>query len=305
VSPRRAGFLLLLTVGVFGGSRRDRPDPRPPTWSGGYRVLAADFHVHAFLGDGYLWSWDLVLEARRRGLDALAVTNHNQLLAARLARAFATRIDGPVVLLGEEITAPGFHLIGAGLQGTVDWRGTAAEAITEVHRQGGVAIAAHPFPGYASAYSAEALRTLDGTEAIPAGGCVSPWRAGAMRAFYGRAKAMNPRLAAIGSSDYHGFGGPGMGRTYVFAREKSEAAVLEAVRAGRTVVVDAQGNAEGDPEMVRLGGWPAPRSTHRSLPDRLEAGCAWLGLFGLLFLGPHSGPKGAARTTVNNGFSMT
>lgn len=58
-------------------------------------------------------------------------------------------------------------------------------------------------------------------------------------------------VAAIGSSDYHGTGPLGLGRTYVFARESSEPAILEALQAGRTVVFDGA-RAYGDPALVQL-----------------------------------------------------
>lgn len=43
-----------------------------------YRVLAADFHVHTF---PFNWTtlapWDIVLEAERQDLDAVAIAGHN------------------------------------------------------------------------------------------------------------------------------------------------------------------------------------------------------------------------------------
>ena len=55
--------------------------------------------------------------------------------------------------------------------------------------------------------------------------------------FWRRARAHNPDLAAIGSTDFHARSPLGLCRTYVFARELSEAGVVEAVRSGRTVSV--------------------------------------------------------------------
>ena len=66
-----------------------------------------------------------------------------------------------------------------------------------------------------------------------------------MRQFYERR-----RTTAIGSSDYHGLGAMGLCRTYVFARDDSEAAVIEALRAGRTIVYDRDGTAYGDPQLL-------------------------------------------------------
>jgi PHP domain-containing protein len=287
VSGWRAVSCILLLVGLADGTRRDRREPTDATWRGGYLVLAADFHVHAFLGDGVLWPWDVVREARRRGLGAIAVTNHNQVFAAKIARWFSRRFDGPVVLVGEEITAPRFHVIAVGIETTVD----------DVHRQGGLAIAAHPTRGYWPGFDDEALRALDGTEVMHTGAFASRQRGDQLRAFYARARALNPRLAAIGSSDHHAFGALGVSRTYVFVRERSREGVLEALRAGRTVVLDAEGTAHGDESLARVLASDPPKArsdTERARADRLAALCGWLGLAGLLFGGSARGRRTGA-----------
>ena len=67
----------------------------PSTSSGkiydGFQVLSADLHVHSFPGDGALPPWALASEARRRGLDIIALTNHNQMLSWTLTNWFASR----------------------------------------------------------------------------------------------------------------------------------------------------------------------------------------------------------------------
>jgi hypothetical protein len=95
------------------------PDQRPPR-RGQYHVLAADLHVHSFLGDGALAPWALAAEARRRGIHVFAVTNHNQTWAARLARWTSRRLGGPLVLVGQEVTNPRYHIAAVGLEQTVD-----------------------------------------------------------------------------------------------------------------------------------------------------------------------------------------
>src|SRR5262249_20286231 len=59
-------------------------------------------------------------------------------------------------------------------------------------------------------------------------------------------------LTAVGSSDFHGLGQMGVCRTYVFARDNSEEAILDALRAHRTVVYGRNGRAYGDPMLVHL-----------------------------------------------------
>ena len=162
----------LLAAGLFGvallaGTIADTGPARISRTIGGYQVLVADFHVHAF---PQTWStlapWDTVMEADRRGVDAIAIVPHDRVWASKVGRWFARLMNGPIVLVGEEITTPGYHLIGIGLTDDVATDLAAAGAIKEVHQQGGVAIAAHPYRNMWPAYDAEALGILDGAEIV-------------------------------------------------------------------------------------------------------------------------------------------
>jgi hypothetical protein len=150
------------------------------------------------------------------------------------------------VLEGEEIHGPVYHMLAIGIHRTISWRLPAARAIAEIHQHGGVAIAAHPTAGSWPAFDAEAMRALDASEIVQtltfAG---EPW-AGEMRQFNARG-----HFTATGDSDYHGVGPLGLCRTYVFARENSQPAILEALRAGRTVVYGPHG-VYGDPALIAL-----------------------------------------------------
>ena len=97
--------------------RRGRSRRQP-----GYFVLAGDFHVHSFLGDGLLAPWEYSREAARRGLDVIAITNHNQIFAARVTAAAARMSGSPIVIVGQEVTTAKFHMVAAGISTRVDWR---------------------------------------------------------------------------------------------------------------------------------------------------------------------------------------
>jgi hypothetical protein len=265
---RRTVIALLLAAAV-AGTLSDRAHPTPPLRIGGYRVLAADFHVHNFpLSASTLAPWDLVLEARRQGLDAIAITPHNQVLGGRLGRWFARKIGGPIVLAGEEIHSAKYHLIAVGIHDTIGWRRNAVEAVDEVHRQGGVAIAAHPAEDVWAEY-APAMDKLDGSEVFQPSIYMSRWARSQYREFNSRAP-----LAAIGSSDFHGPGPLGLCRTYVFVKEVSESGILEAIRAHRTAACGAgiPGCELPQPEP------PSPAERFGALVSRLCAIPAMLGL---------------------------
>ena len=247
--PPRLVAAAVLAASLAAGTLADRPRPRPPIEMDGYRVLAVDLHTHSSMwSDGALTPWGLVLEADRQGLDAIAITGHNDQFDARVGHAFARVAGGVIVLRGEEILSdPGYHMIAVGIRDRVSFRQTAAQAIDDIHRQGGIAIAAHPLRAFWPAYDAAAMERLDGAEICHP---LIYGREGAQQELEEFA-ARGP-VAAIGSSDAHGTGPMGFCRTYVFAREASESAILDALRARRTVVFGRGGKVYGDPALVRL-----------------------------------------------------
>ena len=239
----------LIAAALVAGTIADRRVPLEPVTLGGYRVLAVDFHTHSSMwSDGGFTPWGLVLEARHQGLDAIAVTGHNELFDSRLARRFARAIGGlPIVISGEEVWAgQRFHLIAAGITDVVDFQQSAAHAIEDVHRQGGIAIAAHPFARFSPSWDDAAVRALDGGEICHP-------------EIFGRADgqarleafAARHPMAAVGASDFHGFGPMGTCRTYVFVTDASEQGILVAVRAHRTVVFGMGDHVYGDPALLQ------------------------------------------------------
>jgi hypothetical protein len=244
----------LLFVSIVVGTFSDVPRPNPRLTIGGYEVLAADFHIHTFpLSFAVLSPWDTVTEARRNALDAIAITPHNHIWVAQLAQRLSRLAGDPIVLVGEEIhsTENGYHLLAVGVHDTISWRQPAGRAIEEIHRQGGIAIAAHPVAGY-NRYDAEAMRKLDGAEVVHPIALRSASLADELRQFFSRAQ-----LTAIGDSDYHlgpmspQVGDIGSCRTYVFARDRSESGILDALRARRTIVYDRE-HVYGDPALIQL-----------------------------------------------------
>jgi len=273
-------------AGLAAGSLAPAPLEHVPPRVDGYWVLAIDFHVHGFPGDGALPSWLLRDEAARAGLDGFVLSNHNRVSTARAARRLAGNTPGPLVIVGEEVTARGFHLTAAGIEERVDWTRGATAAIEAIHAQGGVAIANHPSRGYTTGWTDEAVALLDGFErAHPA--MRDPAIAGDFAAFGTRAFALKPGIGAIGSSDFHVGGHPGWCRTWVLARERSAAAVVAAVRDGRTIAVDVNGRLYGRSETIRIvtaAGATAPLPQTPDVWQRLAATAAWLGLLGLALL---------------------
>jgi hypothetical protein len=284
----RAGAVALILAGAVIGTATDRMSPRPALRVGEYWVLSGDFHVHASPGDGALSPWMLQDEAARAGLDVIAVTNHNQSFTGRLAARISAMGGGPMMLAGEEITNPAYHMIAVGIERTVNGAElSAVDAIAEVHGQGGVAIAAHPSPRF-HAYDDDAtVALLDGAEAMHSDVHRDQVFRANLEAFFTRARRVNPDIAAIGSSDFH-LMPPGVGRcrTYLFVRERTRAGVLDAIRSGRTLAVDGDGRLQGAPSLIQLlrDARPPGRVDANPAWRRLSVALAWLGALGLVVL---------------------
>jgi predicted metal-dependent phosphoesterase TrpH len=274
---------LALVAGIGIGTAVDRTPPRQPVRSGDEWILSGDFHVHASPGDGSLTPFSLRDEAARAGLDVFAVTNHNQFLAPRLLRWMAPAADAPIVIAGEEITDPDYHLIAVGIHEAVAPGPPVAQVVAEIHRQGGIAIAAHPSASFGG-YDDAALAAVDGTEVAHPAYFEKYHREFAE--VFARAKGLNPHVAPIGSSDFHNNPALGECRTFVFSRERSAAGVLDAIREGRTVALDERGVFYGDPVLIeRVRRTPPTGRTDAHRPwRRLSIALAWCGLAGLVLM---------------------
>lgn len=278
MSWRRLVSASAVVIGVAAGSTVDTAQVTAPPVIGGYHVLAADFHVHAFPGDGALPPWELAREASRRGLHAIVVSNHNQTLATLL---IGERSGVPLVIPAQEITTPRFHLVAVGIRSTIDWRLPELEIVRAVHAQGAVVIAAHPVDDSWQGSDA-LLASLDGIEVThPLTDSHDTGRT-ELDARFARALALNPDIAPVGSSDFHMVAPIGARRTYVFAESVTVDGVLDALRAGRTLAEDADGTLHGDERLKTLIGDARPPRGER--PTSLAVLSALLALFGLLGL---------------------
>ena len=279
MSLRRKIAGAVFIVAMVAGTATDIPSPtgpRSPT------VVSGDFHVHAAPGDGLLPVWEIQREAARRGVDVVAITNHNHNVATRLARLAGLVEPYPLVIDSQELTTAKFHMAAVGVTHMIDWRLPAPEAIEAIHAAGGVAIAAHPGRRSWKVEGDAAQTLLDGVEVAHAAVFFEPQAEVEMREFYERTRALKPSVAPIGSSDFHA-GAPIAGcRTYVVTSSATREGVVDAIRAGRTVATCPGGRITGSEENRRL---VADRIVVEQ-PMRFGYGLStWVALAALLALG--------------------
>jgi predicted metal-dependent phosphoesterase TrpH len=281
---------VLVSAGLLAATATEPPpmNARPSSDAQGSIILAVDLHVHTTPGDGALLPWDLAREARRRGLDAIAITDHNQMIGVRATSPRSTPF-GVLLIPGEEVTMPHAHVAAVGLDHPVDWRGSIPAVAAAVHAQGGVAIAAHPVGDQRASWADDDFRAVDGVEVAHPAMFTSQVYRRELRSAYDQARRAHPGIAAIGSSDFHTAEPLGLCRTYVFVREATVAGVVDAIRGGRTVACDGDGAVTGPSALAAAVAGPcrdaAAARQRTPVVPRLATAITLIGLAALAFFG--------------------
>lgn len=201
-------------------------------------TIAFESHLHTQCShDSAADLQALLLHAAAKGLQAVAVVDHDQIACAWRAAAVAQQLRAQgrlprdfIVVVGEEISTRQGHVVGLFLQRYVLPGTTAAETLREIHAQGGLAVAPH-LGVVAGSLAPNLVRRLpfDAVE-IGSGALFLPFD------FYyllnaGGASA-RPRLFGM---DTHYAGLPGwLGFNRVSVREPTERGLKEAIRSGAT-----------------------------------------------------------------------
>ncbi|MFD0691963.1 CehA/McbA family metallohydrolase [Actinomadura fibrosa] len=124
----------------------DRPPRRDLPAPAGLRWLAGDLHSHTVHSDGTLTVHELACLAASRGLDYLAVTDHNTVSHhPRLPDAAAHA--GVTLLPGQEVTTDLGHANVFGDTGWVDFRRPSADWAAFAAANGGLMSINHPLSG--------------------------------------------------------------------------------------------------------------------------------------------------------------
>ncbi|KPK55654.1 MAG: hypothetical protein AMS21_13435, partial [Gemmatimonas sp. SG8_38_2] len=106
-------------------------------------VLRLDLHIHTRASHDCLSDYeDVVATARERGLDRIAVTDHNEIEGAFRVRDIAPEF----VIIGEEVkTAEGVDVTGLFVSERIPKGTPAAETAQAIREQGGLVYVPHPF----------------------------------------------------------------------------------------------------------------------------------------------------------------
>lgn len=199
------------------------------------RLGRADLHVHTLASDGTSSIETILAHVEAQGfLDVIGIADHERIDAALAARAMARDRGLRVqVVVGEEITTRGGHLLGLFLERPVPALRGLRWSIEAIHDQGGLAIPAHPLVPYPLCAQGFALRRLlasdDPAVRPDTIETFNPTALGRYR--HGRvlAFAAEHGLSEVGNSDAHHYSQIGAGWTSFEGRtpEDVRAAILE------------------------------------------------------------------------------
>lgn len=220
------------------------PPPFPPrivrSGPGWYR---GDLHTHTHHSDAGASVATLVEEAHFRGLDFLAIMDHN---TVSQWRDLAAHADAGVLLIpGMEVTTYYGHANAWGIHRWVDFRCRTSEdmqrVLETVHEQGGLFSANHPCSPVGEAWEYGFLEGMDAVEVWN-----GPWLRSDYDAllWWERLLDEGHRVTAVGGSDYHPAAvvdpytprHAGTPTTWIYAHDLSLPALLEGIRAGRVFI---------------------------------------------------------------------
>jgi predicted metal-dependent phosphoesterase TrpH len=198
-------------------------------------VLSVELHSHSALSYDGRDPVELLLEqAEAVGLDALAVTDHDEIDASLEAAALAQEY-GLVGIPGMEVSSAAGHVLALGVEELVPAGLGFEETLSRIREQDGIAVVPHPFQssrhGVAPHVSREQLASADAIEVYNS------------RLFTGRSNRQAQRFAErhgvpmTAGSDAHIAEMVGQAVTEVDAYHRSAESILDAVREGRTTVV--------------------------------------------------------------------
>jgi predicted metal-dependent phosphoesterase TrpH len=184
----------------------------------------ADLHVHStYSSDSIITPKEVVLYAKKRGLNAVAVTDHNQVEGAR---KIARETDF-LIIPGTEISSLDGHIVGLNVQEVIPKGLNADETVDRIHQQGGVAIACHPFVFFKGCVGKHVTKKFDAVETKNASSF--PYKSASRKA---DALADRLGLPKVAGTDAHIGQAIGWAYTMVEAEPDAEA-ILKAIVAGR------------------------------------------------------------------------
>ena len=186
--------------------------------------IKADLHVHTtYSKDSLITPKDLIYYAKKRGLNAVAVTDHNELDGAyKIAKE-----SDFLVIPGMEVSSSDGHIVALNIKELIPRGLSAPETVLRIHNAGGVAIACHPYAYFKVSLEGNVCETFDAIEIINAR--AFPFKRNVKKA---TETANRLNLSRVAGTDAHYGPQIGYGYTVIEAEEASVEAIAKAIVEG-------------------------------------------------------------------------
>jgi predicted metal-dependent phosphoesterase TrpH len=185
--------------------------------------LKIDFHVHTcYSHDSSITFKQVVSFAKKRGLDGVAITDHNTIKGA-----LKLKTREILVIPGIEVSTLQGHLLGINVTTPMTPKRDIEETVQRIHDAGGIAVAPHPFSFYKSPPS-RCISCYDAVEVMNASSI--PF---SVLTYYSRRFAERLDVPQTGGSDSHY--APEIGSTYTVVEADSNVDdIMCAIKKGAT-----------------------------------------------------------------------
>jgi len=186
--------------------------------------VKADLHVHTtYSNDSLITPKELVFFAKKRGLNAVAVTDHNQVEGAL---KIAKETDF-LIIPGIEVNSASGHIVGLNVREVIPKGLSVLETVKRIHAAGGVAVACHPYVLFKGSLGKNVCAEFDAIEVINARAV--PFNRSVKKA---REAAEQFKLSQVAGTDAHY--GPQIGYGYtIIDAEPNVEAITKAIMEGR------------------------------------------------------------------------
>ncbi len=188
-------------------------------------LIKADLHVHTtYSSDSLITPKDLVYYSKKRGLNAVAVTDHNFLDGAY---KIAKETDF-LIIPGMEVSSADGHIVALNVKDLIPRGFSAAETVARIHKAGGVAIACHPYVYFKGCLRENVNGDFDAIETINAR--AFPFKRSVRKA---EEAAQRFHLSQVAGTDAHYGPQIGYGYTEIQVEEATPQAIADAIVAGK------------------------------------------------------------------------
>ena len=116
--------------------------------------MKIDCHCHTIFSKHFFWGYDalnkpeeMIKAAIKKGLDGLAITDHNTVKGSLAAKKIAKKYNFKIIT-GSEISTETGDFLALGIKEDVPKNLSLEETLEKIHDLGGIGVAPHPFGRY-------------------------------------------------------------------------------------------------------------------------------------------------------------